>query len=138
MPGSRIYVVNDLSLVSNVQKQYKKIAFEPIASQAAQAVMSVGPVGNAIIGSDKMFEDDSYLQTFVPYIAPALYPGPGLDGITKAVARVVDSTLTEMGVNGPIQTELYLWVRRQIFVAETESIYGEGNPFRDARLETAW
>ncbi|KAI9167951.1 Cytochrome P450 monooxygenase nodJ [Paramyrothecium foliicola] len=138
MPGSRIYVVNSLSLIPQVQKQYKTIAFEPIAAQAAATVMDVGPAGNAIIGADNMFEEGSYLDTFVPYITPALAPGPGLDAITGTAARVMADSLAEIGDRGPAKVELFAWVRRQIFMAETETIYGLNNPFRDSKLETAW
>lgn len=138
MPGQRIYVVNSLSLIPSLQRQIKTIAFAPIAAQAAATVMDVGPAGNAIIGSDRMFEDDSYLSTFVPYTTPALSPGPGLDAMTGAAIGYMAGSLADLSRKGSTRVELFSWVRRQIFMSETETIYGQRNPFRDAALEKAW
>lgn len=100
--------------------------------------MGVGPAGNAIIGSDKMLEDNSYLSTFVPSTHPALSPGPGLDAIIGASTRHISDSLAKLSRNGPTTVELFSWVRRELFMATTESIYGPKNPFRDPALEEAW
>ncbi|KAF7867294.1 hypothetical protein EAF04_005377 [Stromatinia cepivora] len=138
MPGQRIYVINSLSLIPPLQRELKTIAFAPIEAQAAATVMGVGPAGNAIIGSDKMFEHDSYLSTFVPSTFPALSPGPGLDAINGAAIQYMSHSLGKLGENGSTAVELFSWVRRQLFMATTESIYGPKNPFRDSTLEQAW
>ncbi|KUI74212.1 5-beta-cholestane-3-alpha,7-alpha-diol 12-alpha-hydroxylase [Cytospora mali] len=137
-PGQRMYVVNSLSLIPPLQRQYKTVAFAPIEAQAAATVMGVGPAGNAIIGSDKMFDDDSYLSTFVPSVHPALSPGPGLDAINSAAVRHIVDSLEELSGNGPTVIEMFSWVRRKMFQATTEAIYGPKNPFRDPALEQAW
>lgn len=138
MPGQRIYVVNSLSLIPSMQRQIKTIAFAPIEAQAAATVMGVGRAGNAIIGSDKMFEDDSYLSTFVPSLHPALSPGPGLDAINGAAIRYISKSLENLCANGSTTVEMFSWIRQQIFRATTEAIYGPENPFRDPVLEEAW
>lgn len=138
MPGQRIYVVNSLSLIPPLQRQFKTIAFAPIEAQAAATVMGVGPAGNAIIGSDKMLQDDSYLSTFVPSLHPALSPGPGLNAINSVAVRFMAEYLEKLSVGGPTQVELFSFVRRGLFRATTESIYGQANPLRDPILEQAW
>lgn len=138
MPGQRIYVVNSLSLIPPLQRQIKTIAFAPIEAQAAATVMGVGPAGNAIIGSDKMFEPDSYLSTFVPSTHPALSPGPGLDAINSAAIQHISYSLAHLHNNSPTTVELFSWVRSELFMATTESIYGPKNPFRDPSLKQAW
>ncbi|KAI1410223.1 cytochrome P450 [Hypoxylon sp. FL1857] len=138
MPGQRIYVVNSLSLIPPLQRQIKTIAFAPIEAQAAATVMGVGPAGNAIIGSDKMLEDGSYLSTFVPSTHPALSPGAGLDAINGASVRYICDSLSKLSTNGTATVELFSWVRRELFMATTESIYGPKNPFRNSALEKAW
>lgn len=138
MPGQRIYVVNSVSLIPTLQRQIKTIAFAPIEAQAAATVMGVGPAGNAIIGSDQMLEDGSYLSTFVPSIQPAMAPGPGLDAINGAAIRYISDSLETFRGKGPTTVELFSWVRRELFMATTESIYGPRNPFRDPALEKAW
>ena len=100
--------------------------------------MGVGPAGNAIIGSDKMLEHDSYLSTFVPSTHPALSPGPGLDVISGVAARHLSDSLANLNRNGPTTVELFSWVRREMFMATTEAIYGPKTPFRDPALEEAW
>ncbi|ROV92756.1 hypothetical protein VMCG_09085 [Cytospora schulzeri] len=138
MPGQRIYIVNSLSLIQPLQRHFKTIAFAPIEAQAAATVMGVGPAGNTIIGSDKLLEDDSYLSTFVPSLHPALSPGPGLDAINNAAIQYFADSLEQLSGNGPTTVELFSWVRRQLFMATTESIYGPQNPFRNPALEEAW
>ncbi|KAJ8070583.1 hypothetical protein OCU04_000956 [Sclerotinia nivalis] len=138
MPGQRIYLINSLSLIPPLQRELRNIAFPPIEAQAAATVMGVGPAGNAIIGSDKMFEHDSYLSTFVPSTFPALSPGPGLDAINGAAIQYMSDSLEKLKENGPRTVELFSWVRRQLFMATTEAIYGPKNPFRDPTLERAW
>ncbi|VUC35731.1 unnamed protein product [Clonostachys rosea] len=138
VPGQRLYVINSLSLIQPVQRQIKTIAFAPIEAQAAKGVMGVGPAGNAIIGSDQMFEDDSYLSTFVPSTHPALSPGPGLDSINGDASNFLAKSLADCSAGGPKRVELFAFVRRQLFLATTEAIYGPKNPLRDPGLEQAW
>ncbi|KAK7987376.1 hypothetical protein PG989_007691 [Apiospora arundinis] len=138
MPGQRVYVVNSLSLIPQIQRHIKTIAFAPIEAQAADAVMGVGPAGNAIIGSERMFESDSYLSTFVPSTQPALSPGPGLDSLNGATIRCIANSTKMLAEGGPKTLELFAWVRRELFMATTEAIYGPKNPFRDPKLEQAW
>lgn len=138
MPGQRIYVVNSLPLIQSLQRQIKTIAFAPIEAQAAATVMGVGPAGNAIIGSEKMLEDNSYLSTFVPSTHPALSPGPGLDAINGAAVRYISDSLAKLSGGSATTVELFSWVRRELFMATTESIYGPNNPFRNPALENAW
>ncbi|PGH29750.1 hypothetical protein GX50_07504 [[Emmonsia] crescens] len=138
MPGQRIYVVNSPSLIPPLQQLIKTVAFVPIEAQAVKGVMGVGPAGNAIIGSDKMFEKDSYLSTFVPSIHPALSPGTALNAISCATARILSESLENISENGPATVELFSWAREETFKATTESIYGPKNPFRDPALKKAW
>jgi hypothetical protein len=136
MPGQRMYIVNSLNLVQSLQRQIKSIAFAPIEAQAAATVMGVGPAGNTIIGSEKMFESNSYLSTFVPSTHPALSPGPGLDAINDAAIQYISRFLGR--INTPDNVELFSWIRHQVFMATTESVYGPDNPFQDPALENAW
>ncbi|KAL7623761.1 hypothetical protein AAE478_005314 [Parahypoxylon ruwenzoriense] len=126
------------SALALVLGSIKTIAFAPIEAQAAATVMGVSPAGNAIIGSDKIFEDDSYLSTFVPSTHPALSPGPGLDAINGAAIRYISDSLARLSGNGPATVDLFSWIRGELFMATTESIYGPKNPFRDPALQKAW
>lgn len=101
-------------------------------------MMGVGPAGNAVIGSDRMREDDSYLSTFVPFLHPALAPGPGLNGLSDAAVRYISESLAELDGGSATRVELFAFVRRQLLMATTEAIYGPKNPFRDPALEKAW
>ncbi|KAK8043257.1 cytochrome P450 [Apiospora phragmitis] len=97
--------------------------------------MGVGPAGNAIIGSERMLENDSYLSTFVP--RPYLL---ALASMLLAVRRF-DASLSlsaRLSADKSTTVELFAWVCREIFLATTNSIYGPMNPFRDPRVEQAW
>ncbi|KAH7308378.1 cytochrome P450 [Stachybotrys elegans] len=137
IPGARIYVVNSASLISQVQK-HKTISLGPVAATAAANVMNVSEAGNAIIGSDRMFEGDSYVATFVPSMAPAMSPGPELDVMTAESIRIAAESIEKISRKGPVNVELFEWVRHQVCEAETAALYGEENPLRDPALEAAW
>ncbi|EQL35225.1 hypothetical protein BDFG_02981 [Blastomyces dermatitidis ATCC 26199] len=121
-------------IYGGTKRLIKTVVFAPVEAQAAEAVMGVGPAGNAIIGSDKMLENDSYLSTFVLSTHPALAPDPGLDAISCAIARHLSDSIEKLSLT----VELFSWVRGEIFRAITESTYGPKNPFRDPALEKAW
>lgn len=106
-------------------------------AQAAATVMGVGPAGNAIIGSN-WSEDGSYLSTFVPYTHPGLSPGPGLDSLNAASVRYIVDALGKLTSSGPRKVELWTWIRTELLMATTESMYGPKNPFRNPAFEEAW
>jgi hypothetical protein len=138
LPGQRIYIINSISLIPLFQRQVKTIAFAPIEAQAAATVMGVGPVGNAIIGAEDMREQCFYLATFVPSTHPALSPGLGLDAIIRAAIRNTSDSLAKVSGDGVATVDLFSWVRKEMFIATTEAIYGPKNPFRDPILVKAW
>ncbi|KAI9154840.1 Cytochrome P463 monooxygenase [Paramyrothecium foliicola] len=138
LPGSRIYVVNSLPLIQSIQRQIKSIAFSPMEARAAENVMGIGPAGMAIIDSDNMLEEGSYLSTFIPSTHPAMSPGQGLDALNEAAIRSISTSLTDVSNRGPTTVELFAWIRRQLYFATTDSIYGPKNPVRDPALESAW
>ncbi|APA07187.1 hypothetical protein sscle_02g019570 [Sclerotinia sclerotiorum 1980 UF-70] len=107
MPGQRIYVTNFLSLIPPLQREIKNIALHPIEARAAATVMSFGPAGNAIIGSDKMFEHDSYLSTFVPSTSPALSPGLGLDAINGVAIQYMSRSLEKLAKMAPLVSSCF-------------------------------
>jgi hypothetical protein len=137
MPGQRIYFVNSVSLIQQIQRQPKVIAFEPVAAQAAATAMGVSPAGNAVIGANNMREADSYISAFGPFIAPALSPGAGLDSITSVAVQSIYDSLAELN-KSQMKVDLFSWIRRKTFMALTEAIYGPANPFRNPALENAY
>lgn len=137
-PAAGIYVINSVSLIPPLQHELRTIAFAPIETQAVATVMGVGPAGNAIIGSDKTFEHDSYLSTFVPSTVPASSPDPGLDAINGAAIHYMSNSLRKLNQGGSTTVKLFSWIRRQLFMATTASIYGPKNPFRGPLIENAW
>ncbi|KAI1323903.1 cytochrome P450 [Xylariaceae sp. FL0255] len=138
LPGQRMYIVNSLPLIQLLQREIKTVAFAPIEAQAAATVMGVGPAGNAIIGSEKMFESDSYLSTFIPSTHPALSPGLGLDALNGTAIKYIADSLKHFHSQGPEVIELFSWIWDRIFMATTEAIYGPRNPFKDLALQKAW
>ncbi|KAK3322888.1 cytochrome P450 [Apodospora peruviana] len=142
LPGSRIYVVNSLSMIPVVQRQIKTIAFTPIEAQAADKVMGMSKAANDILSTD-MDAEGSYLSTFVKFIHPAVSPGPGLDALNRAavevISRSLDTSAQQANVSGgSITVELFDFLRHEIFQATTEAIYGPENPMRCSKMERMW
>ncbi|GAB1315684.1 hypothetical protein MFIFM68171_05894 [Madurella fahalii] len=92
MPGSRIYVINSLSLIPPFQRQIRVLSFHPIEHQAAVRVMGLTRAGGEILGAN-MNHDNSYLGSFVKALHPALSPGAGLDEINKASVELLAASL---------------------------------------------
>lgn len=136
LPGSRIYVINSPSLVVRMQRQKRSIAFEPIPAQAAKNIMGVSKAGVQTIGHD-CTSSDSYFNTFLKATHPILSRGSELDAMNRTCVRIMNSSLSRM--SGQVtKTNMYDWIRHEIFMATTEAAYGPLNPFSQATNEALW
>ncbi|PVH97623.1 putative 25-hydroxycholesterol 7-alpha-hydroxylase [Periconia macrospinosa] len=131
LPGARLYVVNSTSLIPSVQRQYKTLAFPPIEAKLAMNVCGSSKTANDILNTNVNGDEGFWGYSITHYKAlhPALFPGPGLDAMNRVMARKVTMSLSR--IQKPKSTGLFDFIKQEITHATTESVYGEGNPFRD-------
>ena len=82
--------------------------------------------------------DHGHFITFHKTIRPALFPGPGLEAMTRKAVQCLAVSLDDLRRMSSIKTTLFEWIRHEIVMATTEAEFGPGNPFRDPTFEQAW
>lgn len=112
----------------------------PMIAKAAIMVSGFSKVGADIINTNTNGEDGDvgYVNTFHDAIHPAVSPGRNLDALNRMMLGLVASQFDEQAKHQKQNVTFYEWVRRQITLATTNSVYGPGNPYRDTAIEQAF
>ncbi|KAI1085984.1 cytochrome P450 [Rostrohypoxylon terebratum] len=137
LPGTRLYVVNSISLIPVVQRQFRTLSFTAIEAAVAKNVIGVSKRTNDIISSN-VTDDQGYLMSFARYIHPTLSAGSSLDAMNRRAVQVIADSLEKWAEEGPTNVKMFQWIRHELVRATTESVYGPQNPFRDPEMEKAW
>ncbi|KAI0886561.1 cytochrome P450 [Annulohypoxylon maeteangense] len=137
LPGARLYVVNSITLIPVVQRQFRTLSFTAIEAAVAKNVIGVCEATDNIISSN-LTDDDGYLMSFSRYIHPMLNAGSPLDSMNRRAVQVISESLEKWAKGGPTTVDMFHWIRHELVSATTESVYGPQNPFRDPRMEKAW
>ncbi|KAF7895138.1 hypothetical protein EAF00_006952 [Botryotinia globosa] len=131
IPGARLYVVNSMSLIPVVQRQYKDLAFPPLEAMGAMSVCGSSKIANDILNTNTNGEegDWGYSMTFYKTIHKPLSPGPELDAMNRIMAQNITASID--GIKGKLVVSLFDFIKREIAIATTDSVYGPQNPFKD-------
>ncbi|KAJ8069257.1 hypothetical protein OCU04_002921 [Sclerotinia nivalis] len=131
LPGARLCVVNSLALIPAVQRQYKDLAFPPLEAMGAMSVCGSSKTANDILNTNINGDegDWGYSMTFYKTIHKPLAPGPELDAMNRVMAQKVAASVD--GIKGERSVRLFDFIKREIAMATTESVYGPQNPFKD-------
>ncbi|KAF2115747.1 cytochrome P450 [Lophiotrema nucula] len=135
LPGSRLYIVNSPSLIPAVQREFKALAFPPIAANGAKTVCGSSKTANDILDTNVNGEegDWGYSMTFYKRIHAALAPGPALDAMNRVMAEKISGSMDRL--EGEKTVQLLEFVKHEIAMASTDSVYGRKNPFKDPAIE---
>jgi hypothetical protein len=123
-----------------VQKQQKALAFMPMIVKASIMVSGFSKAGTEIINTNSNGEDGDggYVKTFHDAIHPAISPGRNLDALNRTMLGLVASQFDEQANYQKQNVKFFEWVRHQITLATTNSVYGPGNPYRDSAIQQAF
>ncbi|KAK2605504.1 hypothetical protein N8I77_008337 [Diaporthe amygdali] len=135
IPGARLYVINSLSLIPVVQRQWRTLIFAPIQVKAAKAAMGASKEAIAIMERD-MVTEHGFMSGMVKATHPTTSNGPALDALNTRAFEVFNETLGQLTL--PTTVNMYNWIGKMIMNATTEAIYGPSNPMKDARSLEAW
>lgn len=137
MPWARIYVVNDESLISSVQRQFRALNFPVIMGKAIGKIAGTSPATNEIMNRD-LTTDDGFLVGFNKAIHYTVSAGPELDRLDRDAINSFATSIDRFSAGGPRSVSLFSWVRSEVLLGTTDAVYGPFNPFRDPRIENDW
>lgn len=120
-----------MSLIPVVQRQYKDLAFPPLEAMGAMSVCGSSKIANDILNTNTNGEegDWGYSMTFYKTIHKPLSPGPELDAMNRVMAQNITASID--GIKGKLVVSLFDFIKREIAIATTDSVYGPQNPFKD-------
>uniref|UniRef100_A0A8H7K6D5 Cytochrome P450 n=1 Tax=Bionectria ochroleuca TaxID=29856 RepID=A0A8H7K6D5_BIOOC len=137
LPFTRLYLINETSLISAVEKHTKVFSFAAIEAKAMGNLLGMSEEAKATLREDPVAEDGHFMA-FHKAFRPAVSPGLGLDSMIMASARTMAASLNRTIRGGQIQVDLFQWVEHEVLLATTDAEFGPGNPFRDPEFEAAW
>ena len=142
MPGTKIYVVTSLDLITLVQRQYKVLAFPPLEAQFAMAACASSAQANKIVNINVNGDDGDwgYSMDFHKSMVSSLAPGAGLNGMNRVMIQNVAASIQKLdrGSGQSIRIGLVEWIRHETTMATTNAVYGPLNPFSDPKAEQAF
>ncbi|KAF2185778.1 cytochrome P450 [Zopfia rhizophila CBS 207.26] len=141
LPGIRMYVINSASLLTTVQRQSKTVSFEPIKVKAAVTLSGSSKTANDIVQSYEYGGEGSggYATALHRTLQAQLSPASdALHEMNRAavdnIAAFVDKAQSRRG-----QTfALFEWIKHEVAITTTNSVYGPENPFKDPRVEESY
>ncbi|KAL1606451.1 hypothetical protein SLS60_003855 [Paraconiothyrium brasiliense] len=119
--------------------QYKTLAFPPLQAKLAMNVCGSSKVANDILNTNVNGDEGfwGYSITHYKAIHPPLFPGPGLDAMNRVMAQKITSSLERIQSSEVFR--LFDFIKREVTLATTDSVYGDQNPFKDPTIvESFW
>ncbi|KAK5626736.1 hypothetical protein RRF57_002451 [Xylaria bambusicola] len=129
LPGSRLYVVNDIALIPIIQQHVRALSISPIMVWFFSHFMGVSK-GALHIASRDPLENHGFIHQITFETTKILSPGPNLDGLNVKAVLNLSQSLDNLCANMRLSTEIML--------ATTNSVYGLRNPFKSPDVQAAY
>ncbi|KAF1955200.1 cytochrome P450 [Byssothecium circinans] len=138
--GKSIYVVTSPQLVSTVQRMTKTLAFEPVVAMASPRIAGCSAEAEKALqyNVDGKQGEKGYLRTFFTTMHPSLAPGPALDAMNRIMIQQIAKSADALASASMKRVNLCDWLRHELTMATTYSVYGPGNPMVDEKVERAF
>ena len=134
-PRTRIYVVTDLALVSEVNKNSKTLQLGPWVAQFEVRVFGVSKGGTAILTNE---EDGTMLfDKLTGLIYTNLADEAQLNVAKDEIITHLVSTLDTFGEE-PIKLKLLEWLTYQMAIGTCRAIWGPANPINSREMIDAF
>ncbi|GAP82419.1 putative cytochrome P450 oxidoreductase [Rosellinia necatrix] len=138
LPGSRLYIINDTSLIPIVQRQVRTLSISPIMVRIFSHFMGVSKQALDIMGSDPL-EHHGFVHQITLETGKGLSPGPNLDELNANAVQILNASLGNLcAKEAPTTVKLFDWASHEIMVATTNAVYGRRNPFKDPAVRSAY
>ncbi|XXH01839.1 hypothetical protein Hte_008201 [Hypoxylon texense] len=138
MPGSRLYVINDTSLISLMQRQVRTLSISPFMVRVFSNFMGVSKQALDIMGRDPI-EDHGFVHQITLETNKGLSPGPNLDELNTRAVNILNTSLDALcAKQAPTTVKLFEWASLEIMMATTNGVYGVRNPFKNPAVRAAY
>ena len=141
MFGGYVYVISSPELMHSLHRQPRIISFWFIEGkftiQLGGMSDAAADVLQANLGADD--KNASLLIEGLKATQHAMSLQGGREEMNRRASAVMKSRLGEVDALGvSTSIDLWKWVQHEITVATTESIYGNANPYRNPKVESAF
>ncbi|KAK8062701.1 cytochrome P450 [Apiospora hydei] len=133
LPGSRLYIVNDTSLIPVLQRQVRTLSISPIMVRIFSHFMGVSRPALDIMGRDPV-EDHGFVHEITLETVKGLAPGLNLDDLNSKAVSILNASLE----HAPSRVKIFQWASHEIMMATTSAVYGPQNPFNDPAVRAAY
>ncbi|RYP07016.1 hypothetical protein DL765_009285 [Monosporascus sp. GIB2] len=101
--------------------------------------MAVSKSALDVISRDALDDHGLLMQTSKATLS-SLSPGPKLDALNRNSVGILSASLEDLAasIGEPKYVKMYGLIHREITMATTEGIFGDGNPFRDPKVQEVW
>ncbi|MCJ1470534.1 hypothetical protein MMC07_009180 [Pseudocyphellaria aurata] len=141
LPGAKMYIVTSLELVQAIQKKSKVLAFAPIEAKFASKVCGTSADAHQILMNNVNGDEGDWGLSVESYAAmrSALLSSPDLDKMNRVMIQSIAASLDSLeGPADKVTLKLAQWLRSNVTLATTNSIYGPQNPFKDDAVADAF
>ena len=139
MLNMKIYVVTSPALVNAVNRNSKKIAFNPFIAQLGKRMTGHDEATGQIVQHKLNGEDGpGYVIDVHDGTVASLTPGKDLEEMTQTFLKQVSPYLDALAIDGEIN--LFEWTRNMVTMCSTRAVYGPDNPFNhdETLIKSFW
>ena len=123
----KIYVVTSPALVNAVNRNSKKIAFNPFIAQLGKRMTGHDEATGQIVQHNLNGEDGpGYVIDVHDGIVASLAPGKDLEQMSQAFLKQLSPYLDALAND---EVNLFKWTRNVVTMCSTRAVYGPENPF---------
>ncbi|PQE24015.1 cytochrome p450 oxidoreductase protein [Rutstroemia sp. NJR-2017a BBW] len=137
MSWCRLYIINFLDLIKDVQRPFRIINFAPLAAPAAANILGTSEATCDVVFRDTT-TDEGFFLSFNKTVQISLSPGASLDSMYEVAIRTFAAFFSDFAVKGHSNVPLLKWMRHPLVLGTTDAVYGPQNPFRISSVEEAW
>ena len=128
MLNGKVYIVTSPDLVNAVNRNSKKIAFNPFVATLGKRITGHDEETSQIVQHNLNGEHGpGYVIDVHDRIVASLAPGKDLQQTTKAMLSHLSIFFEEITTDAEIN--LFAWTRNTVTTVSTRALYGSQNPF---------
>ncbi len=128
MLNGKVYIVTSPDLVNAVNRNSKKIAFNPFIAMLGKRITGHDEETSRIVQHNLNGEHGTgYVIEVHDRIVASLAPGKDLQQTTKAMLSHISVCFE--AITTDVEANLFEWMRNTVTKCSTRALYGSQNPF---------
>ncbi|EDN98426.1 hypothetical protein SS1G_13284 [Sclerotinia sclerotiorum 1980 UF-70] len=141
MISQEIHVIASPDLMSHLHRKHKAISLWQLEGRFTAQLAGLSESGRDRLLANVFFGSDtsSLMIKGIKIIQGALSPLGGMKRMLQVAALATKNRLDNQATPARNnRTDLFEWVRHELTIVTTESLYGDGNPYRDPNVEAGF